>query len=103
MSEVKKSTLRPAFVWLYRKRKSYKDIAAIFGVNPHMVNRKPHKSVESLKTAMKSDWEALNEGTLRRVVDDFPRRLDVCIETEGKNFKSSSVGSLNTHNKHCFS
>ena len=87
MSEVKKSTLRPAFVWLYRKRKSYEDIAAIFGVNPHAVNRKPHKSVESLKTAMEREWEALDEGTLCRVVDDFPRRLDACIEAKGKNFE----------------
>ena len=52
-----------------------------------MVNRKPHESVESLKAAMEKDWEALDEGTLRRVVDDFPRRLDACIEAEGKNFE----------------
>ena len=103
MSEVKKSTLRPAFVWLYRKGKSYKDIAAIFGVNPHTINRKPHESVESLKAAMERDWEALAKRMLCRVIDDFPRRLDACIEAEGKNFKSSSVDSLNTHNKHCFS
>jgi hypothetical protein len=42
------------------------------------------RTKESLEEALKREWEALDEGMLRRIVDDFPRRLDACIEAGGK-------------------
>jgi hypothetical protein len=39
--------------------------------------REPHESEESLKEALKREWEALDEGMLRRIVDDD---WDACIE-----------------------
>lgn len=49
--------------------------------------REPHETIESLKEALQREWEALDEGLLRRIVDDFPRRLDACISVGGKHFE----------------
>jgi hypothetical protein len=49
--------------------------------------RESHGSEESLKEALEREWGALDEGMLRRIVVDFPRRLDACIEAGGKHFE----------------
>jgi hypothetical protein len=49
--------------------------------------REPHESEESLKEALERGWEVLDEEMLRRIVNDFPRQLEACIEAGGKNFE----------------
>jgi hypothetical protein len=49
--------------------------------------REPHESEESTKEALEREWRALDEGMLRRIVGDFPRRLDAYIEAGGKHFE----------------
>jgi predicted translin family RNA/ssDNA-binding protein len=49
---------------------------------------KAHKIVESLKRALKA-WEEIPLKTLRKVIDDFPKRLNACIEAQGGYFEVS--------------
>ena len=60
---------------------------SIWAILEERACREPHETEESLKAALQREWEALDEGLLRRIVDDFPRRLDACIEAEGKHFE----------------
>ena len=39
MAPIKKAKLRPAFVWLYQKGKTFKAIAEFFGVDRETVSR----------------------------------------------------------------
>lgn len=48
---------------------------------------KPHKSVKSLKLALKKEWNKLSLETLKNVVDNFPKRLDLCIKAGGGHFE----------------
>jgi transposase len=49
--------------------------------------REPHETIESLKAALRREWEALDPNTISRIIDDFPRRLVACIEAEGRHFE----------------
>jgi hypothetical protein len=60
---------------------------SIWSILKERACREPHESEESIKEALEREWGALDEGMLRRIVDDFPRRLDACIETDGKQFE----------------
>jgi hypothetical protein len=48
---------------------------------------KAHKTVESLKRALIKAWEEIPLETLRKVIDDFPKRLNACIEAQGGYFE----------------
>jgi transposase len=48
---------------------------------------RPHPDLLSLRSALEREWEALDIETLKRIVDDFPRRVDACIEAEGGHFE----------------
>jgi transposase len=48
---------------------------------------RPHPDLQSLRSALEREWEALGAETLERIVDDFPRRVDECIEAEGGHFE----------------
>uniref|UniRef100_A0A914CLD2 Uncharacterized protein n=1 Tax=Acrobeloides nanus TaxID=290746 RepID=A0A914CLD2_9BILA len=41
---------------------------------------KAHKTVESLKRALIKAWKETPLEMLRKVIDDFPKRLNACIE-----------------------
>uniref|UniRef100_A0A914CLS3 Uncharacterized protein n=1 Tax=Acrobeloides nanus TaxID=290746 RepID=A0A914CLS3_9BILA len=45
------------------------------------------KLMESLKRALIKAWEEIPLETLRKVIDDFPKRLNVCIEAQGGYFE----------------
>lgn len=60
---------------------------SIWSILEERACREPHETEESLKAALEQAWEELDEGMLRRIVDDFPRRLDACIEAGGKHFE----------------
>uniref|UniRef100_A0A914CV16 Transposase n=1 Tax=Acrobeloides nanus TaxID=290746 RepID=A0A914CV16_9BILA len=43
---------------------------------------KTHKTVGSLKRALIKAWEEIRLKTLRKVIDDFPKRLNARNETQ---------------------
>lgn len=47
----------------------------------------PHKSLESLISALKREWENIDQETINRAVDSFPRRLQACIDADGGHFE----------------
>ena len=105
MSEIKLSELRPAFVYLSQKGKTFKAIAEFFEVKPHTVNNavkrfsetgsnknrrgsgRPHQTIESLKAALQREWNALDLRMINRIVDNFPKRVNACIRVRGKHFE----------------
>ncbi|CAF1209889.1 unnamed protein product [Didymodactylos carnosus] len=48
---------------------------------------KPHPTVESLKRALIKAWDEISVETLKKVVDDFPKRLKACVEADGGHFE----------------
>ena len=47
----------------------------------------PHESVDSLKLALKKAWDELSLETVAKIVDDFPKRLEKCINSCGGHFE----------------
>ena len=47
----------------------------------------PHKSVESLISALHRAWERLDQEVINRAVAQFPTRLQACIDAEGGHFE----------------
>jgi transposase len=47
----------------------------------------PHTSVESLMNALKREWEKLDQATINKIVEQFPRRLQECIDAEGGHYE----------------
>jgi hypothetical protein len=48
---------------------------------------KSQKIVESLKRALIKAWKEIPLETLRKVIDDFLKRLEACIEAQGGYFE----------------
>uniref|UniRef100_A0A914EB77 Tc1-like transposase DDE domain-containing protein n=1 Tax=Acrobeloides nanus TaxID=290746 RepID=A0A914EB77_9BILA len=48
---------------------------------------KPHKTIESLKRALLKAWDEIPLETLVKIVDNFPKRLQACVEAEGGYFE----------------
>uniref|UniRef100_A0A914EIE7 Transposase n=1 Tax=Acrobeloides nanus TaxID=290746 RepID=A0A914EIE7_9BILA len=54
----------------------------------HSREKSMHKTskiptVESLKRALVKAWDEISVDTLRKIVDDFPKRLKACVEADG--------------------
>jgi transposase len=47
----------------------------------------PHKSVESLISALQRAADNLDQEIINRAIDDFPRRLQACIDAKGGYFE----------------
>ena len=41
---------------------------------------KPHQSIEALKKSLVAAWNKISQKVIDRAVDDFPKRLQKCIE-----------------------
>ena len=48
---------------------------------------KPHTNVESLKRTLVKAWDEISVETLKKIVDDFPKRLKACVEADGGHFE----------------
>jgi transposase len=48
---------------------------------------KSHLNLESLKRALVKAWNEISVETLAKIVDNFPKRLQACIEAEGGHFE----------------
>jgi hypothetical protein len=50
---------------------------------------KPHKSLESLKQSLRREWDRISVEEVRRVAENFMKRLRLCIKAKGSHFESS--------------
>ena len=50
--------------------------------------RIPHQSVESLKKSLVAAWNKIPQDVIDRAVDDFPTRLQKCIDAQGVRFEN---------------
>lgn len=50
---------------------------------------KPHNSIEGLKRSLKKAWNKISIKTVAKVVDNFPKRLQLCITSRGGHFEQA--------------
>jgi hypothetical protein len=48
----------------------------------------PHKNLESLRHALEQEWAKISLEELRRVTENFPKRLSACIKAKGGHFET---------------
>ena len=60
---------------------------SIWSILESKVYTKTYKSVEYLKRALKKEWDKLSLETVAKVVDNFPKRLKLCIDAKGGRFE----------------
>lgn len=49
---------------------------------------KPHSSLESLKLSLLAEWDKITVAELRRVAENFVKRLKLCIKAKGDHFEN---------------
>ena len=49
---------------------------------------KSHQSIEALKKSLVAAWNKIPQDVIDRAVDDFPKRLQKCIDAQGGHFKN---------------
>ena len=50
---------------------------------------KPHKSLDSLRQALTREWKKMSLEEVRRIVENFPKRLRLCIEAKSGHFETN--------------
>lgn len=61
---------------------------SVWSVLEAKVSAKRHNNPEQLKRSLMAAWEEIDEDYLRATVEDFPRRLNACIEAKGGYFEN---------------
>jgi hypothetical protein len=51
------------------------------------VGKKQRRNVKQLKRALRKAWDEIDVETLRRSVEQFPKRLQACIDAKGDHFE----------------
>ena len=59
----------------------------IWSIIESEVNAEAHNSTESLKTAIETAFERLDQNIINRAVDNWMKRLDAVIKAEGGHFE----------------
>ena len=49
----------------------------------------PHKNLASLKRALTREWNKISVDEVRTIVENFPKRLRLCINSKGGHFENS--------------
>uniref|UniRef100_A0A914BX80 Uncharacterized protein n=1 Tax=Acrobeloides nanus TaxID=290746 RepID=A0A914BX80_9BILA len=49
---------------------------------------KPYQSIEALKKSLVAAWNKIPQDVIDRTVDDFPKRLQKCIDAQGDHFEN---------------
>ena len=49
---------------------------------------KPHKILELLKLSLPAEWDKISVDKLRKIAENFRKRLKFCIEAKGGHFKN---------------
>uniref|UniRef100_A0A914E5Z9 DDE_3 domain-containing protein n=1 Tax=Acrobeloides nanus TaxID=290746 RepID=A0A914E5Z9_9BILA len=60
---------------------------AVWSILEEKACAKPHPTVESLKRALMKAWDEISVETLKKIMDDFPKRLKACVEADGGHFE----------------
>lgn len=60
---------------------------SVWGILQKEACAKPHPNVDSLKRALVKAWNGISVETLSNIVDNFPKRLQKCIDAEGGHFE----------------
>lgn len=60
---------------------------AIWGILESKVNVRPHRSLDSLKSALQREWDNLSMDIVRKSIDAFPKRLKAVIRQKGGRFE----------------
>jgi hypothetical protein len=60
---------------------------SIWSIIKSRANAQAHSSVESLTRAIIDAFNNLDQATINRAIDDWPRRLDAVIRTRGDYFE----------------
>jgi hypothetical protein len=60
---------------------------SVWGILEQRLGTKRFKSVPQLKRALRQAWRTFTPEELARIVGQFPRRLDACVEARGGNFE----------------
>jgi hypothetical protein len=48
---------------------------------------KPHQTIEGLKKSLIKAWDKIPLAAIQKAIDDFPKRLQKCINAEGCHFE----------------
>jgi hypothetical protein len=48
---------------------------------------KPHKSLEALRRSLEKEWNKISVEELRRITENFPKRLKLCVKAKGGIFE----------------
>uniref|UniRef100_A0A914E7L1 DDE_3 domain-containing protein n=1 Tax=Acrobeloides nanus TaxID=290746 RepID=A0A914E7L1_9BILA len=60
---------------------------AVWSILEEKACAKPHPTVELLKRALVKAWDEISVETLKKIMDDFPKRLKACVEADGGHFE----------------
>uniref|UniRef100_A0A914EJR5 Uncharacterized protein n=1 Tax=Acrobeloides nanus TaxID=290746 RepID=A0A914EJR5_9BILA len=60
---------------------------AVWSILEAKVCAKPHKDIEFLKRALIQAWNEITPEILAKIVDNFPERLEQCIQAKGGHFE----------------
>jgi inhibitor of nuclear factor kappa-B kinase subunit alpha len=56
---------------------------SIWGILQARVGKKFYRSVKDLKTSLKREWRAIPQESIRKAIEQFPKRLELCIDARG--------------------
>ena len=79
---------RAAIIALHKKGKRPFEIVQLINANKKTVLR-AHKSIDSLKQSLITAWNQIDNEQLRKIIDQFPKRLSACIKAKGGYFEKS--------------
>ena len=51
------------------------------------LGRKRPRNKKELKAAVRAAWDSITTGELQRIIFEFRRRLELCIQMKGGNFE----------------
>jgi len=60
---------------------------SVWGILEARVNKKQHRTLESLKRALLNEWEKMSIETVRAAIMSWPVRLQAVIDQNGGRFE----------------
>lgn len=58
---------------------------------------RPHKSLMSLKQSLRQEWSRISLNKVRPIAENFRKRLQLCIDTQGGHFETTSKCCTHKH------
>jgi inhibitor of nuclear factor kappa-B kinase subunit alpha len=60
---------------------------SIWGLLEKRLGKRRYTSIKQLKAALNRAWSSITDDELKKIVEDFPKRLRACIKAKGSNFE----------------